>query len=62
MGILVRMFHKVVFYFHLSINLLIPVSELRENADQALCGIPKGDEHTCVQKYTDNQKDLHWHL
>ena len=37
-------------------------SELRENADQALCGIPKGDEHTCVQKYTDNQKDLHWHL
>lgn len=21
-----------------------------------------GDEHTCVQKYTDNQKDLHWHL
>lgn len=43
-------------------RLLIPVSELRENADQALCGIPKGDEHTCVQKYTDNQKDLHWHL
>ena len=62
MGILVRMFHKVVFYCQLSINLLIPVSELRENADQALCGIPKGDEHTCVQKYTDNQKDLHWHL
>ncbi len=29
---------------------------------KALCGIPKEDEHTCVQKYTDNQKDLHWHL
>ena len=43
-------------------RLLIPVSELRKNADQALCGIPKEDEHTCVQKYTDNQKDLHWHL
>lgn len=23
-------------------RLLIPVSELRENADQALCGIPRG--------------------